>query len=162
MATAVLLIELSTPLTDGNSLTTVPLVWRHEFDRTVAVLMAVPVHECCRPLAGFLLVCKGSAGILRPVFGGAEQRLGIGVVIRHPRSGKRPEHAHLLQPHLQRGRAHGAAVIGMQDQTSLKSLADPLSKASPDDQFRGQLGVFSVMDVPDVNLVPPARWPTAR
>lgn len=162
MATAVLLIELSTPLTDGNSLTTVPLVWGHEFDRTVAVLMAVPVHECCRPLAGFLLVCKGSAGILRPVFGGAEQRLGIGVVIRHPRSGKRPEHAHLLQPHLQRGRAHGAAVIGMQDQTSLKSLADPLSEASPADQFRGQLGVFSVMDVPNFNLVPPARWPTTR
>ncbi len=81
MALASMLIEQRAHLTHGIGLATVPLVWRHEFDRAVAVLMAVPVHECRRPLAGLLLAGKGPAGILRPVFGGAEQRLGVGVVV---------------------------------------------------------------------------------
>lgn len=155
MATAGLLVELSAPLTDGNSLTTVSLVWRHEFDRTVAVLMAVPVHECCCPLAGFLLVCKGSAGILRPVFGGAEQRLGIGVVVRDPGPGERTQHPELFQSHLQRGGAHGAAVVGVQDQTSLALLGDPLSEAGPADQISGHLGLLPLGDVPGDDLATP-------
>jgi hypothetical protein len=81
MALAGLLIDQRTLLADGNGLAALPLQRRHEFDRAVAVLMAIPVHECRRPLAGLLLSGKGFAGVVGLVFGGAKQRLGVGVVV---------------------------------------------------------------------------------
>jgi hypothetical protein len=119
------------------------------------MLMAVPMHECRRPPAGLLLVCKGSAGVLRPVFGGAEQRLRVGVVVRDPRPGERAQHPELLQPHLQRGGTHGAAVIGVQDQPALAALADPLPDAGAADQSSGQLSGLAVLNVTGHDLAAP-------
>jgi hypothetical protein len=82
MALAGLLIDQRALLADGNGLADLPLQRRHEFDRAVAVLMAIPVHECRRPLAGLLLSGgKGFTGVVGLVFGGAKQRLGVGVVV---------------------------------------------------------------------------------
>jgi hypothetical protein len=63
MELAGLLIEQRAPLTDGNGLAAVPLLRRLEFDCGVALLMAVSVHECRRPLAGASsLPAKGLLG----------------------------------------------------------------------------------------------------
>jgi hypothetical protein len=132
-----------------------PLLRGHEPDGAVAVFMHVPVHECRRPLAGLFLAGKGPTGVVGPVFGRAEQRLGVGVVVRHPWPGEGAQYPQLLQPHLQRGGAHGAAVVGVQDQPALALLADALPDAGPADQIRGQLGILALVDVPGDDLAAP-------
>ena len=142
-------------MADGRSLAAVPLLRGHELDRAVAVLMHVPVHECRRPLAGLLLAGKGPAGVVGPVFGGAEHRLGVVIIVRHARAREGAQHAQLLQPHLQRGGAHGAAIVGVQDQPLPAALADPLPDASPADQIGRDLGLLPLGDVPGDDLAAP-------
>lgn len=73
MALAGLLVDLRALVANGWSLAAVPQVRGREFDRTVAMLMHVPVDECSRPLAGLILAGKGPTGVLRPVFAGIWQ-----------------------------------------------------------------------------------------
>ena len=155
MALAGPLIDLRALVADRRGLAAVPLLRRDEPDGAVAVLMDVPVHECRRPLAGLLLAGKGPTGVVGPVLGRAEQRLGVRVVVRDPGPGERAQHAQLLQPHLQRGGTHGAAVVGVQDQTLLAALADPLLDAGAADQIGGHLGIFPLGDVPGDDLAAP-------
>lgn len=60
-------------LADGTGLAAVALLRRDELDAAVAVLVDVPLHERRSPLAGLFLAGKGPAGVVRPVFGRAEQ-----------------------------------------------------------------------------------------
>lgn len=125
MALAGLLVDLRALVADGRSLAAELL--DHELDHAVTMLMHVPVHECSRPLAGLIHASKGPKGVLRPVFGRAEQRLGVLVLsLDSPRAREGAQHPVLLQQHLQRGGTHGAAVIGVQNQLALALLADPL------------------------------------
>jgi RNA polymerase sigma factor (sigma-70 family) len=68
-------------VTDGSCLAAVPLLRGDEPDGAVAVLMHVQVNECHRPLARLLLAGKGPAGVVGPLFSGAEQRLRVWVVV---------------------------------------------------------------------------------
>ena len=128
MALAGLLVDLRALVANGWSLAAVPQLRGREFDRTVAMLMHVPVDECSRPLAGLILAGKGPTGVLRPVFAGiwqcrtAPRSRGC----RSTPAGAIRSAAPRSPPHLQRGGTHGAAVIGVQEQLALALLADPL------------------------------------
>ena len=89
MALAGLLVDLPALVAKGWSLAAVPQLRGHEFDRTVAMLMHVPVDECSRLLAGLILAGKGPTGVLRPVIGRAEQRLGVLVLALDSRRRKK-------------------------------------------------------------------------
>ena len=108
---------------------------RHELDAAVAVPMVVPIDKRCHPLTSGLLAGEWPSRVVRPVLRCAEQRLGIGVVVRHPWPGEGSEYAQFLQPAFERCGTHGVAVVGMEDQRLLPALADSLSQASPADQI---------------------------
>jgi hypothetical protein len=55
-------------------------------DAAVAVPVIVPLHEPHRPLPGVVQVDEPLERELRPILRCAEQRLGEGVVIAHPRA----------------------------------------------------------------------------
>ena len=66
-----MVIKQRVQLTDDNGLDVMPILRGHA-TVAVAVLMAFQWANAARPLAGFLLICKGSAWVLRPIFGRAE------------------------------------------------------------------------------------------
>ena len=74
MALTGLFIDLSTVAADLNSLTAMALLRRHKLDAAVAVLVVIPVHTGGNPEAGLLLAAEWPAGVVGPVFNGAEQR----------------------------------------------------------------------------------------
>ncbi len=131
------------------------LVWRHEFDAAVAVPVVVPVDERRHPLAGFFRAGKGPARVVRPVSRRPEQGFRVRVVVRHPWSGEGPQDSKLLQPALERGRSHGVAVVGMEDQRLLAALADPLADAGPADQIGCDGSVLAFGDIPSDDLAAP-------
>ena len=67
---------------DGVIVAGVPLSGRDVANAAVAMIDVVPVHEAGCPGARRVEVGKAFGRKLRPVLGGAEQRLGIGVVFR--------------------------------------------------------------------------------
>ena len=73
--------------------------------------------------------------VIRRVLNRPEQGFGVGVVLADPWPGERPEHVQLFLPIVQRGRTHGVAVVGMENQGLTAPLADPLLEASPADQI---------------------------
>ena len=117
-----MLVHDSTVSTDLHGLSAVPLLRRHELDAAVAVPMVVPVDERGDPLTGLLFGSKGLAGVIRPILHCPEQRFRVRVVVRHPWPGEGSEDTQFLQPAFQRGRTHGVAVIGVQDQRLLSHL----------------------------------------
>ena len=82
--------------TDGYCHTAMPLLRRNELDAAMAVLVVVPIHKCGNPLAGLLFVAEWPAGVIRPVFNGAEQRFRVGIVVAHPRPGEGSEYPQFL------------------------------------------------------------------
>jgi hypothetical protein len=70
---------------DGLVITDVSLLRADVADATVAVINVVPTHELGRPGPGLIQVGKAVGRELGPVLGGAEQRLGIGVVVTDAR-----------------------------------------------------------------------------
>ena len=155
MTLSCLLVYAGTVVADGNGCSTVALGWRHEPDTAVAVLIVVPAHERRHQGASLLDALEWPAWVVRPVSHGAEQGLGVGVVVAHPRPGEGSEHAQLLQSALQRGGPHCVAVIGMEDQRLGPPLADPLSQVGPADQIGGDLGLLSLGHVPGHHLAAP-------
>ena len=139
-----LFVQLGSLAADRNGLTAVALIGRHEPDAAVAVLVVVPVHECTSPGAGLFHAAEWPSGVVRPVFRGAEQRLRVGVVVADPRSGERPQDTQLLKPALQRGRPHGVAVVGMEDQRLAPTLADPLPQTGPAEEINCDLCVLAI------------------
>ncbi len=57
---------------DLYRLTAMPLLRRNEFDAAMAVLVVIPINKRGNPLAGFFFVAEWPAGVIRPVFNGAE------------------------------------------------------------------------------------------
>jgi hypothetical protein len=55
-------------------------------DAAVAMLDGVPMYKLGRPGPGLVQAGEAAGGELRPVFGRAEQCLGMRMVIRHARS----------------------------------------------------------------------------
>ena len=74
MALTGLFIDLSTVAADLYSLTAMALLRRHKLDAAVAVLVVIPVHKGGNPEAGFFFAAEWPAGVVGPVFNGAEQR----------------------------------------------------------------------------------------
>ena len=62
----------------------------------MAVLVVVPIHKGGNPEAGFLLAAEWPAGVVGPVFNGAEQRFRVGIVVAHPRPGEGSEYPQFL------------------------------------------------------------------
>ena len=108
---------------DLHSLPSVTSLGRHEFDAAVAVLVVVPIDERSHPLTSLLFGGKWLAGVIRPILHRSEQRFRVRVVVRHPWPGEGSEDAQFLQPAFQRGRTHGVAVIGMEDQPRTRGSA---------------------------------------
>ena len=80
-----LLIERVAGGEHGAILPGMALRRRDVTDAAVAVVMIVPLDEACGPLPGGVEIGEAAGGELRPVFGSAEQRLGIGIVVADPR-----------------------------------------------------------------------------
>ncbi len=59
------------------------LLWRHEFDAAVTVLVVIPVDERRDPLARLLFGSKRLAGVIGPILNRSEQRFGVGIVVGH-------------------------------------------------------------------------------
>jgi hypothetical protein len=62
---------------DLHSVSVLVLIVRHEPDAAVAVPRVLPIDKRCHPLTSGLLAGERTAGVVRPVFRHAEQRLGI-------------------------------------------------------------------------------------
>jgi len=122
IGTAGLLVDIVSLLADCAGSTVMMLMGRHEFDGAVTVSVVVPVHKGRHPLAGFVLVGKGPAGVVGPVFDRSEKGFRVRVVVGDPGPREGSEHLHLLQPRFQRRPTHGIAVVGMQDQWLLLAL----------------------------------------
>jgi len=137
---------------DLHSITVVALMGRHELDAAVAVPMVVPIDKRYHPLTSGLLAGEWTAWVVRPVFRRAEQRLGIGVVVRHPWHGEGSEYAQFLQPAFERCATHGVAVIGVENQWLPTALADLLSQTSPADQIRCDGSILSLSNAQATTL----------
>lgn len=80
-----LLVERMARIENGVILASVALGRADVLDAAVAVIVVVPMHELRRPGPGLIEAGKALGRELRPVLGGAKQRLGIGVVVAYPR-----------------------------------------------------------------------------
>jgi len=128
---------------------------RHKLDAAVAVPMVVQIDKRCNPLTSGLFAGEWRAWVVRPVFRRAEQRLGIGVVVRHPWPEGYEYAQFLLQPAFERCGTHGVAVIGLENQWLPTALTDPLSQTSPADQIRCDGWILSLSNVPGHHLAAP-------
>ncbi len=72
MALTGLPVDAGPVTADRNGFSAVALEWRHEPDTAVAMPIVVPAHERSHPGAGHLSVGEWPAGVIRPVFHGAE------------------------------------------------------------------------------------------
>ena len=79
-----LLVQRMARIENGVIFTAVALGRADVLDAAVAVIVVVPMHELRRPGSGLIEAGKALGRELRPVLGGAKQRLGIGVVVAHP------------------------------------------------------------------------------
>ena len=155
MSLSGLRIDLVTSCADGDSLTAVALVRRHELDAAMAVFMVIPLHKGRHPQAGLLFGSEWAVGVVRPVFDRAEQGFRVRVVIADPWPGKGSQHSQLLKAGFQGGGSHGITVVGMEDQGPLAAFADPLPQAGPADQIRGDAGIFPILHIPSHHLAAP-------
>ena len=73
-------------LEDCAVLSAVTLGGRHIADGAVAMLGVVLSHELGGPAPGVVQRRESAGGELGAILCGAEQRFGIGVVVRHPRA----------------------------------------------------------------------------
>ena len=133
---------------DGNGFSAVALGLRNEPDAAVAKLVGLPDNERRHSGAGYPHALQRKPRVVRAVFHGAEQRLGVGVVVADPWPGEGSEHTQLLQPALQRGRPHGVAVIGMKDQRVGPALVGPFPHAGPADEISGGSGPLPARPCP--------------
>ena len=117
-----LLVNKGSPQAEFDRVAAVTLVRRHELDAAVTVLMVVPIHERHHPLTGLCLAGKRPVWVVRTVFDRAEQGFRVWIVIRHPWPGEQTQHPQLFQPGLERGGAHGVAVVGVQNQRLATAL----------------------------------------
>ena len=155
MSLACLFVEDSPVTTDVHGLATVSLHRSHELDCAVAVPVVVPVDKGRHPLACLVLAGKRPVGVVRLVFGRAEQGFRVEVVVGHPRSGEGSEYSQLLQPAFERCSTHGVAVVGVQDQWLAAAFADPLPQAGSAHQIRCNGWILALGDIPGHNLAAP-------
>ena len=155
MALAGSFVDDTAVTADLHGLAIVTLLGRHEFDAAVAVLVVVPVDELGDPLTRLFFGGKWFAGVIRSILHRPEQGFRVRVVIRHPWPREGSEDAQFFQAAFQRGRTHGVAVVGMEDQRLLPALADPLSQASPAYQIRCNGWIFSLSNIPGHDLAAP-------
>ncbi len=89
MASTRLLVDFMTPLEDVVLLSAMAFTGRDKPNRTVTMLVVVPVHEALHPGARCGNVLKRLLRILWTIFQGSEQRFGERIVVG--RRTKRPK-----------------------------------------------------------------------
>ena len=120
-------------------------IWCDEADRAVAMLGVVPSGEAVNPSLRCFDRREAPGRPSGCVLAGPEQRLGKGIVVRHPRSAERGDDAEPLHRHLHRRAFHRAAVVGVQHQRAGQTLLGPDRAAQ---QRGGKFGRFPVMHLP--------------
>ena len=80
---------------------------------TMTMIKVAPTHVAGRLGAGAVEVGKAPGGELGPVLGRAKQRLGVGVVVAHARSGVRGLNSQPVEHHRYRRRLERVAVAPM-------------------------------------------------
>ena len=102
------------------------------------------MHKACRPLPGCSQISEPLERKLRPILGGAEQRLGEGIVITHSRARVGWLDAEPVQ-HGQHGCCfQSGAVIAVQHRTRRHGVY-PLGEGRAPGQMRRVLGGVGVM-----------------
>jgi hypothetical protein len=153
-----LLVDDTTVPADHYGLSVVALVARDELDAAAVMLEVVPVHERRYPQTGLLSAGGWAARVVWAVFRCSEPRFGVRCVVASAGPRERPQNFLLLQMALQRGRPHGVAVVGVQNQWLFKTLADALADAGPAHQIGCDGCVLALgeiagddLAVPDIN-----------
>lgn len=131
---------------DGVIVTGVALLRAHVADGAMAMLHVVPTHELGRPGSGLVQAGEALGRELGPVLGGAEQRLGIGVVIAHAGPGVRGLDAQPLQHGQHRRGFERGAVVAMQHGLGVR-CGDALGQRRAAHQVHGMVGVVTVVDL---------------
>ena len=113
-------------------------------DAAVAMLVVVPVHELPRPVSRRIQIGKALGRKLRPVFGGAEQRLGERIVVAHarPRMGRRD--AEPVQHGEHGGAFQGGAIVAVQHRARRHGMYT-LGQGGPFGQMRRMLGAVGLV-----------------
>ena len=86
-------VDDSPVLADVHSLTVVTLVGCDELDAAVSVPVVVPADKRRHPLTGLFFGGKWLARVIRPILHRPEKGFRVRVVVGHPWSGERSEHA---------------------------------------------------------------------
>ena len=100
---------------DGRVGASMALLGGDEGERAVAMLGVVPAHEVQDPSARFAQVSEAARWVGRTVLQGAEQGLGVGIVVAHARAAVGGNDAEVIQGCQQRAAFLRAAVVGVQD-----------------------------------------------
>src|SRR5690606_30467205 len=143
------LVDGTTLRQQGGIQAAVALLGRHETDRAMTVLGVVPAHEPGHPDAGLLQAAERLARILWTILQGAEQRLGVRVVITHRGSAERRRDAQLPKRRQHGGAPHWTTVIAMQYKLS---GFDALTQADVAHHVAGMLTILGVVDLPTDDL----------
>jgi hypothetical protein len=149
MACAGLLIDGLALGEDGPIIAAMTLLGRDEADTAVAVRVVIAVHELLHPSAGLVEAGKATDGVIRTVLAGAEQRLGIRIIVAGAGSAIGSGNPEPIQRRQQRLAFHRAAVVGMQD----KQLVDTaLSQHRPTHHLSRIVGGLALVDLPADDL----------
>lgn len=118
---------------------------RDEPDRTMPMLVVVPLHKGADPLPGGQEGGKGAARVRGPVFQGLEQGLRIRVVVADCRPAEGRRDAQRLQGGEHGRTLHRAAVIGMQHDLI---RCDAVLSADIAHHFAGLFATFGIINLP--------------
>ena len=113
------------------------------------VLGVVPADEGMNPGTRLLDGCEATGGPGRDVLAGPEERLGEGIVVRHPRPAEGRNDAETLHGGFHGRALHRAAVVGMQRKRAGEA---PLRPDRALEKQGGQFGAFTRVNLPADNL----------
>ena len=120
-------------------------------DAAVPMIVVVPTHEVSCPGPSRVEVGEALGRELGPVLRGAEQRLGIGVVVAHARPRVRRLDAQPVQHRQHRGGLERGAVVAVQHGLG-QHRGDALGQRRAAHQVRGVIGVVGVVHLPADDL----------
>ena len=123
----------------------------HVADAAVTMLEVVPVHERGSPDTGCAQIIETRGRELRPVLRGAEQRLGVGVVVADPGSRVRGFDAQPVEHRQHRGGLERGTVITVQHRSGLKGC-NVFSECRATHQVSSMFGSVAVVHLPAHDL----------
>src|SRR5918998_1219951 len=120
--------------------------WRMPLWRCSWLYQCTKSAAHCRAVSRSAKPMFGKSGVreVGAVLGGAEQRLGVGVVVAHPRARVRGRDAEPAQHGQHRGALHAGAVVAVQHR-AVRAGVDALGQRRAPDQMSRVLGLVGLV-----------------